>query len=496
MKKYKILFIGGVLKNFNEIWGGTVATTYAFIESFKQHPKYEVIMFPKANIKSLDDIKNIIKTTPHDILHVDDTRILELMYDGKIQPDVIGPITRSPIKTYTDWNAKYTPEYFYKSKIIRLNRSEEYINGLDYTNKIYFINHGIDTERLIPSQELKNIILWAGDKNRKAKGFPLWQEILKIKLPEGYEFQTLSQYTVEEYWKLLDRVKILVNTSLNETFCCAMFEAKSKGIPAIYRKNLHNGRHLDGRIQVDYDVKSYEEEILKLLNDPKYYEEESILSRQYTVDNFSFKRMAETYVQIYDMVINEKKKSFISWYFEGKTGDILRKTITPNWDSTQGHLKLLNIPKINSILEVGCGIGRLLKELNKEIPVCVGFDASKDMIREGIQYCKETSVELIKCDGNGLLPLKDREFEYAFSIITFQHIPNTNTVKSYISEMYRLLKKEGFIKFQILANNEFPEKELWSYHNPEDLINHMNSLGFKNINKIDQGRWLFIEAQK
>lgn len=191
------------------------------------------------------------------------------------------------------------------------------------------------------------------------------------------------------------------------------------------------------------------------------------------------------------------KKSFIKEYFEGKSGDRLRKTITPDWNTTPKHLELLNIPNnIVSVLEVGCGIGRLLKELNKNIPICYGFDASDDMIRESIEYCNNDSIKIFKCDGEGSLPIYDMYFDYTFSIITFQHIPNIETVKKYISEMYRILKINGNIKYQILRNDEFPGKDTWTYHEPELLIEYMKKIGFKNI-KIDETvRWLFITGIK
>lgn len=193
-----------------------------------------------------------------------------------------------------------------------------------------------------------------------------------------------------------------------------------------------------------------------------------------------------------------KKRSFVNEYFEGKSGERLRKTISPNWNSTEGHLKVINIPHdIDSVLEVGCGVGRLLKELNVFIPNCVGFDASVDMVRESAEYCKDTNIKILKCDGNGLIPYQNAEFDCCFSIITFQHIPNTDTVKLYISEMYRLLKPNGIIKFQILKNDEFPEKDLWAYHDPKILMDYMNQLNFKNIEINDSGgRWSVIEAVK
>lgn len=191
-------------------------------------------------------------------------------------------------------------------------------------------------------------------------------------------------------------------------------------------------------------------------------------------------------------------KSFVKNYFDGKTGDELRKTITPNWDSTKEHIKLLNVPsEINSVLEIGCGIGRLLKEINKDVEYCVGVDASESMINEGKEYCKETNIKLLKCDGRGEIPIDlKNHFDFVFSIITFQHIPNINTVKKYISEMYNVLKETGIIKFQLLSNDEFPERELWTYHNIDDIIKYMKELGFNQIKKRVLERWTFIEGIK
>jgi len=196
--------------------------------------------------------------------------------------------------------------------------------------------------------------------------------------------------------------------------------------------------------------------------------------------------------------ISTKKPSFINKYFEGKSGDKLRSTITPNWKSTNAHLKMIGIHRnIQSVLEVGCGIGRLLKELNKDIPNCVGFDASKDMISEGHDYC-EGKVQLLKCDGYGELPIHDVEFDCCFSIITFQHIPNTDTVKKYISEMYRLLKPGGIIKFQLLTYDEKPDHFLWTWHNPIDLMDYMRTIGFNSVTKrtVMGDRWTVLEGKK
>jgi hypothetical protein len=177
--KYNVLFIGCKPKGLDEIWGGSVATAYAYLKSFENSDKYNIIPVARDGIKTYDIIKSVLNKFEYDILHVDETSILNLMYNGGFEvPDVIGPVTRSPIKTYgKTWKSDYTEEYFYKAKVIRLNRSEEWLykGRLDYTDKVHFINHGIHTELLKPSNNKnKNLILWAGDSERGAKGYEMW----------------------------------------------------------------------------------------------------------------------------------------------------------------------------------------------------------------------------------------------------------------------------------------------------------------------------------
>lgn len=313
IKKYNVLFIGAPVKNYNNKWGGSIATVSVFLKSFKNDNKYKINHIIRNKINDIEDIDNLLNENKYDILHIDDTRITELFYKRNINPDVIGPITRSPIKKYgNNWKSIYDENFFYKNFVIRLNKNEEYIKGgkIDYTDKIIYVNHGIDTEYLKPSKNKKNIILWAGDKNRKAKGYDMWLKIKnKINIPKDYKLITLTDYKIKDYWEILNNTKIIVNTSINESFCNAMFEAKSKSIPSIYKKNLHNGRHLDCRIQVEYNENNYIEEIIKLLNNDNYYNKESILSRKYTVENFSLDCMLNSYKKVYDLIINKKYKN-------------------------------------------------------------------------------------------------------------------------------------------------------------------------------------------
>lgn len=163
-----VKYIGGRTASFNSIWGGTVATTTLFLKCFEGDSDFKIIPLFKGDIFQKPFIEDeIIKKIKDfsmgaDIFHVDDTLILDFLFQNNFEsPDIIGPISRSPLKKYTDGNSVYNMEWFYKARIIRLNYAEEQNNK----NLVNIISHGVDTDFLLPDWESpKRYILWAGDK--------------------------------------------------------------------------------------------------------------------------------------------------------------------------------------------------------------------------------------------------------------------------------------------------------------------------------------------
>jgi len=306
-----VLFIGASPGfELNRIYGGSIMTSSCFFKAFKNDPEFIIKYISRDRIltkRGLDNIKRFIQGC--DILHVDDTRVVALMLQNKIQPDVIGPITRSPVKRYKGWKCQYRAEDFYKSTIIRLNNAEEILT--EYEDKLVYINHGVDTEYLKPINNSKRkYVVWAGQKARSAKNFSLFEKIMDItSLSKPYEFKILSSYDVGDYWKILDETILLVNTSKYESFCCSMFEAKAKGIPTIYKNGLHKNVHYDCRIQVDYTPSSYKKMIIELLYNPELWKKEAELSRSYAVEYASLKKMRDSYAKVYnDLLASRNKK--------------------------------------------------------------------------------------------------------------------------------------------------------------------------------------------
>jgi glycosyltransferase involved in cell wall biosynthesis len=328
MNKIKVHYVSGPVgnPNLNEVWGGTAATNYIIKRAFENSDKYKLIIRPRTEFFSMEEVRLFLESG--DISWIDDTSILEKYYEsGYKRPDVIGPIVRSPLKKYHggDWISKIPPEWFYSGKVLRLNEAEEkkstwldtYKNhkdfkDVDYIKKVSFIRHAVDLDML--KQKFlteRKYVLWAGNVSRDAKNYPLFEEIVKEVeklggLPDGYEFKVLSKYVIGDYYNLLDKTALLINTSKYESFCNVVAEAMSKGVPTLVREKF-NGEFmfLDRPIQVKYDAESYAKKILEILNSKKLeeYQEEA---RKYAENNFSLNTMREDIEKVFYKIMEIK----------------------------------------------------------------------------------------------------------------------------------------------------------------------------------------------
>lgn len=292
----RVAYIGGQpIRGFNAVWGGSTATNYAFQTAFKKDNEYCIDLLPRERCANADVIRSFCKGA--DVVHLDDTRIAGIMYEARLQADVIGPITRSPVKNYYGWTCPYSAEWFYSARVIRLNYQEEH-NDRD---KVTLIVHGVDSERLQPTASGATV-LWAGQQNRYAKNYPLWQEtraMLDYAITD-----TMTGYPVCDYWKALQSAAVYVCTSHYESFCSAAFEAMASGVPVVWRKRLQGGVHEAAGVRVEYTPHGFVNGIKHVLaNLPRYRRE----AREYVENHCTLKHMRDSYAAVYREVLDAKK---------------------------------------------------------------------------------------------------------------------------------------------------------------------------------------------
>ncbi|WP_293078976.1 methyltransferase domain-containing protein [Okeania sp. SIO3B5] len=103
------------------------------------------------------------------------------------------------------------------------------------------------------------------------------------------------------------------------------------------------------------------------------------------------------------------------------------------------------------VLEVGCGVGRLIKYLRENFARVDGVDISEKMIQFAKQYLADgkQNGEVSVNNGCDLQALSSESYDFVYSTIVFQHIRSISIVKSYFSEIFRVLKPGGYFRIQV-----------------------------------------------
>jgi len=101
------------------------------------------------------------------------------------------------------------------------------------------------------------------------------------------------------------------------------------------------------------------------------------------------------------------------------------------------------------VLEIGCGMGRMTSLFARRFGHVTGVDVSEEMIalaRENLRGVGNVSLDV--GNGSDLSAYGDASFDFVFSYIVLQHIPDANITQYYIQEMGRVLHPGGFAYFQ------------------------------------------------
>ncbi len=148
------------------------------------------------------------------------------------------------------------------------------------------------------------------------------------------------------------------------------------------------------------------------------------------------------------------------------------------------------------LLDLGCGLGRFLKQINKNYPEfeLYGCDISKYILDKVPEYVNKACGSLLNT------PYKDNTFDV---IITIEALEHALDIENALREMYRILKNDGTV--YILDKNikykgslEMPPWEQW--FDVEELKRLMEDVGFKNIEHEqvynDSGMYILWKGEK
>lgn len=116
------------------------------------------------------------------------------------------------------------------------------------------------------------------------------------------------------------------------------------------------------------------------------------------------------------------------------------------------------VPSQATVLEIGCGIGRMLRPLAARFGTVHGVDVSAEMIERAKARLGDLgNVHVWLTDGSSLKPIRSGSVDLVISYLVFQHIPDAAVVETNIREAFRVLKPGGVFKFQVAGRPDTEE---------------------------------------
>jgi SAM-dependent methyltransferase len=117
--------------------------------------------------------------------------------------------------------------------------------------------------------------------------------------------------------------------------------------------------------------------------------------------------------------------------------------------------KLQFEPKGKTMLEIGCGVGRMTRSFAQRFGRVVALDVSAEMLRQGRDFHEQMgNIVWVLGNGTDLSMFKDDTFDFVFSYLVLHHLPTKELTLNYIREMLRVLKNGGIFLFQFNSRRQ------------------------------------------
>jgi SAM-dependent methyltransferase len=110
----------------------------------------------------------------------------------------------------------------------------------------------------------------------------------------------------------------------------------------------------------------------------------------------------------------------------------------------------VRIAPTDSIVEIGCGVGRITRVLAERGAAVRAVDVSEQMLDCARRLNPGLgTVEWVLGDGETLAPIETSSADICHSFVVFQHIPDPRITLGYVREMGRVLRSGGIAFFQV-----------------------------------------------
>jgi len=106
----------------------------------------------------------------------------------------------------------------------------------------------------------------------------------------------------------------------------------------------------------------------------------------------------------------------------------------------------------DTVVEIGCGVGRLTRAISPEVGRVISLDISENMLAIARQ-ANLPNVDFRVAEGFTLPSVPDASVELVLAYCVFQHLPSEDALKSYLQEMHRVLRPGGVMAFTLSSRD-------------------------------------------
>jgi SAM-dependent methyltransferase len=110
----------------------------------------------------------------------------------------------------------------------------------------------------------------------------------------------------------------------------------------------------------------------------------------------------------------------------------------------------VSVKQTDTVLEIGCGIGRITRALATRASEVVALDVSDEMLARGRALNPDLErVRWVQGDGVSLSGVADQSIDASVSLVVFQHVPDASITLGYVGELGRVLREGAWAALQI-----------------------------------------------
>lgn len=272
-----------------------------------------------------------------------------------------------------------------------------------------------------------------------------------------------------EFRSYIAAMDLFVSPSRKEGFGLVLLEAMVQGKPVVATQTAGASEIVvdggTGFLVPTQDAATLAKAISSLVQNAPLRKSMGEAGTQRAIEKFSLEEQMHKLESIYNILLHRGDKAMkqmeMDWDYRARENARLWIAAQEGEDEAafdlRGHQDYSflkgylegRISKEALVLEIGCGIGRLMKYMADDCREVHGVDVSIEMVEQGKKRLNGIpNVFFHKGNGEDLSMFPNEHFEIVYSYIAFQHIPR-KFVYAYFLEVGRVLKPGGYFLFQL-----------------------------------------------